>query len=146
MRITFDDFGACTLVDKDMERTLCPEELDHMLCAAEVCHEVTERQEANACRCLPCSIARALRKWERGDGRKFILRHPSSGPLRESDDGYIVEDGVMGCLDSTNVYLTTYAEWPDRRRPKDIGVGERIRGVKFRLSGECGVYDVYRVK
>ena len=57
-----------------------------------------------------------------------------------------MQEGVMGQITGDNVYLRAYAEYPDDRRPKDLDVGECIEKVKFRLSGETGIYDVYRVK
>lgn len=70
---------------------------------------------------------------------------------------YIIEDpkdagqwplyrGIIGPISSDNVYLRAYAQWPDTRRPCDLGLGSAIEGVVFRLSGERGVYNVRRVK
>lgn len=77
---------------------------------------------------------------------KFILWSKKDGPLPKKEDGSINTGGVLGLIDENNVYLTTYAEYPDERRPADLEVGDCIGNVKYRLGGEAGVYDVYRVK
>lgn len=79
--------------------------------------------------------------------KKFILWDPRDNyrPSTDEEGNEIVSDGVLGRLSSDNVYLTTYAQYPGDKRPDDLRVGEYIKGVHFRLSGEHGVYDVYRV-
>lgn len=78
---------------------------------------------------------------------KFIIwdRRDNYKP-RQDADGTIISDGVLGRLDADNVYLRTYACWPDDRRPADLAVGDCIEGVIYRLSGERGTYDIYRVE
>lgn len=80
---------------------------------------------------------------------KFILhskKHHGYLPLC-SDDGTIIGDGAIGRVTEDNVYLGAYAEYPsDDKRPRDLAVGERIKDVVFRLSGETGVYDIWRVQ
>ena len=70
--------------------------------------------------------------WNRA--RDGVLRYPDKQT-----------DGVLGRLTADNVYLTAYAKYPGDKRPKDLAVGERIENVEYRLSGEFGVYDIYRV-
>jgi len=83
--------------------------------------------------------------------KKFIIWDPKDGLPRYGDwecgDGdKIISDGVLGRVTEDNVYLTTYAEYPGDMRPKDLETTESIIGVVFRLSGERGVYDIYRVQ
>lgn len=76
--------------------------------------------------------------------RRFIL-WPSNGyePTRD-ERGNITTSGAVGQLPIEAAFLRAYAAYPDARRPIDLGVGQVIRGVVYRLSG-VGVYDVYRV-
>jgi hypothetical protein len=83
--------------------------------------------------------------------KKFIIWDPKDGLPRYGDwecgDGdKIISDGVLGRITEDNVYLTTYGEYPGEMRPKDLDVNAPIGGVVFRLSGEKGVYDIYRVQ
>ena len=82
------------------------------------------------------------------DDMRFILYDPKDNyrPMTDEEGNEIISDGVLGRLTIDNVYLTLYAEYPGNKRPDDLSVGTYIKGVKFRLSGECGVYDIYRVK
>lgn len=77
--------------------------------------------------------------------KRFILWDPKDGGPRLDEEGKIVSDGVLGRLGEGNVYLTTYGEYPDDRRPKDLDIGERIAGVRYSLSKSSGIYDIYRV-
>jgi hypothetical protein len=78
---------------------------------------------------------------------KFIIWDPRDNyrPRTDEEGNEIVSDGLLGRVGEDNVYLTTYAEYPRGRRHTDLAVGECVKGVHFRLSGEHGVYDVYRV-
>lgn len=77
------------------------------------------------------------------DPRRFILWDTRrDGELRYPDAN---TDGVLGRLSLENVYISTYAEYPADKRPEDLAVGERIEDVVFRLSGDRGYYDMYRV-
>jgi len=79
---------------------------------------------------------------------KFILCNRRDGPPRMDEDGKtIVSDGVIGRVTAGNAYLAIYAEYAndDPRRPCDLAVGECIPQVRYRLSGEVGRYDIYRV-
>ena len=88
------------------------------------------------------------------EGPKYILWDPRDGDPRRAEDGEFISDGLIGRIGPDNVYLTTYADWPsvvlgggtkawlDYR---DLEVGQRIRNVVYRLSGQKGVYDVWRV-
>lgn len=77
------------------------------------------------------------------DPRRFILWDSHrDGELRYPDEN---SDGILGRLSLDNVYLSTYAKYPEGRRPEDLEVGEHIIDVSFSLSGEHGLYDVYRV-
>lgn len=83
--------------------------------------------------------------------KKFILWDPRDGLPRYGDwelgeGDKIVSDGLLGRIKEDNVYLTTYGEYPGEERPQDLEVNAGIKGVVFRLSGEKGVYDIYRVQ
>ena len=75
------------------------------------------------------------------DAPRFILwdRKDGDRPLPGSD-------GILGKLTLDNAYLTAYANWPDKRRPRDLPVGGVIRAVCYRLSGGSGAYDLWRVQ
>ncbi len=75
---------------------------------------------------------------------QFILWNPAE-PGPHYDGEHIVSSGVIGRVGPDNVYLTAYGVYPDERRPADLKVGEVIRGVEYRLSGQRGIYDIYRV-
>jgi hypothetical protein len=79
--------------------------------------------------------------------KKFILwdKRDNYRP-RQDDDGNITSDGVIGRVDIDNVYIRVYAEYPGAMQPKNLEVGQCISNVVFRLSGERGIYDVYRVQ
>lgn len=77
--------------------------------------------------------------------KKFILWHKDYGKLPRSENGSINSDGAIGRIDEGNVYLRSYAKYPDDRLPKDLGFGECIENVEFSLSGEKAYYDIYRV-
>lgn len=79
---------------------------------------------------------------------KYII-HPKKfpadpDPIRD-EDGAIMGDGAIGRVTEDNAYLSMYADYPDDRRPRDLEIGERIQDVRFRLSGQSGNYDVWRV-
>lgn len=77
---------------------------------------------------------------------RFILWDPCLGAPTINEDGTFRSAGILGELPADNVYLTTYADYLDAdRRHTDLGVGESI-SARFRLSGESGVYQVWRVK
>lgn len=77
----------------------------------------------------------------------FILWNAKrDGEPRRDDNGAIVSDGVLGRIGPDNCYLTAYPCFPDGRLPRDLAVGESIKGVRYRLSGETHFYDVYRVE
>jgi len=81
-------------------------------------------------------------------GRRFILWDPKDNyrPMTDEEGNQIISDGILGRLTIDNVYLTAYANYHGDKRPLDLKVGECIKGVEFHLSGEHGVYDVYRVE
>ena len=80
--------------------------------------------------------------------KKFIIWDPKDGSRpRVDDEGNIVSDGLIGRVTQNNVYLTTYAGYPNNSQPLgDLPVGGGVYGVKFSLSGSTGFYDVYRVQ
>jgi len=80
--------------------------------------------------------------------RRFILWDCKDNyrPMTDEEGNQIISDGVLGRLSLDNVYLTTYARYPGELRPADLEVGECIKAVGFHLSGEHGVYDIYRVE
>ncbi len=75
---------------------------------------------------------------------RFILWDPNDGRI-PLDGGKVATAGLLGVVGADNVYLTSYAGYPDGRRPIDLEIGQRIAGVKYSLSGSKGTYDVYRV-
>jgi hypothetical protein len=76
--------------------------------------------------------------------KRFILwNRERDGELRYPDEQ---TEGVLGQLSLDNVYLQTYARYPDDKRPDDLKVGECIQGVAYSMSGQRGTYDVYRVR
>lgn len=80
--------------------------------------------------------------WPLGEGESRL----GDGGPRVDAQGQIMSDGVIGRVTEGNCYLAAaYAQWPDTRRPRDLEVGECIRGVVYALSGSKGTYDVYRV-
>lgn len=85
---------------------------------------------------------------EKGSKMRFILWDPKDNyvPSTDEEGNEIISDGVLGRLSPNNVYLTTYARYPDGAPAlRELEVGECIKGVMFRLSGERGTYDIYRV-
>lgn len=82
------------------------------------------------------------------DDRRFILWDRKDGPQppRDQDTGEYLTQGCLGWLEASNCYLRSYAEYPDGSvKLDDLEIGQVIRGVVFRLSGERGEYDLYRV-
>ena len=82
------------------------------------------------------------------DAKRFILyspKHHGDYPLTD-DWGQIVGEGSLGRISADNVYLYGYANYPGEKRPRDLEIGEVIEGVRYKLSGEHGVYDLYRVR
>jgi hypothetical protein len=78
--------------------------------------------------------------------KRFILWDKADSYVpRIDENGKIMSDGLLGRLNEGNVYLTTYASYPDKKRPADLEVGGCIPNVQFSLSGSSGTYDVYRV-
>jgi hypothetical protein len=82
------------------------------------------------------------------DDRRYILWDRKDGPAppRDQQTGEFLTSGCLGQVSVNNVYLTSYARWPDWRRPYHLPVGSVIPGVRFCLSGERGEYDIYRVR
>lgn len=80
------------------------------------------------------------------DVARYILWAPKDGEPTRDATGAIVTSGALGALSADNVYLTAYCQFPDKRRPTDLDVSERIAGVVFGLSGECGTYDLWRIR
>jgi len=75
--------------------------------------------------------------------RRFILWNSQrDGILRYPEDDH---GGILGKITHKNVYLTTYAQYPDDRRPEDLLPGNGIEKVRYSLSGETGYYAIYRV-
>lgn len=81
------------------------------------------------------------------DGKRWIIWDPRDGYTKwDGETGECLSAGVLGPLTAGNVYLTTYAQYPDERRHTDLAVGAVIDGVVFTLSGGRGVYEVVRVR
>jgi len=78
--------------------------------------------------------------------KKFIIWDPRDGNPVNNDNGKIESSGLIGRVGSDNVSLSTYAEYPGDKRPRDLDLYEGIKGVGFSLSGSHGTYDIYRVK
>jgi hypothetical protein len=67
---------------------------------------------------------------------KFVIADPKDS---------VTETGVFGQIDKENVYLTAYAQYPDKRRPQYLAVGECIENVKYSLCGSTRRYNIVRV-
>jgi hypothetical protein len=82
------------------------------------------------------------------DDKKFILwdKRDGTGSPGLDGDGSIVSDGVVGRVEISNAYLTSYGSYPDDKRPSDLEIGDCIENVTYSLSGSLGEYDIYRVK
>lgn len=80
--------------------------------------------------------------------KKFILWDPRDGIIPiDIDTGAIRTDGILGRITENNAYLTAYPEYPEEEKKlADLKVGECIIGVRYRLSGGNGWYDIYRVE
>jgi len=78
---------------------------------------------------------------------KFILwdKKDSFSPTRGSN-GEFISDGVLGKIGPDNAYIAIYANYPGATRPIELDVGQCITDVRFNLSGESGMYDIYRVE
>jgi len=76
---------------------------------------------------------------------RFILWDQDRGAPSRDHSGEYLTSGAVGVIDAGNVYLTTYAKYPDERRPKDLAVHERICGVEYSMSWTHGVYDIIRI-
>lgn len=78
--------------------------------------------------------------------KRFILWNGPEHPPR-SNEGEYLTGGALGEITLDNVYLTTYGARPDgSKNYNELEIGECVRGVVFRLSGERGEYDIYRVR
>lgn len=80
---------------------------------------------------------------------RFIIWDPREGDPPRTSDGDFNTSGLIGWLEINNVYLRTYAVWPDGFSAdslKALGVGQCVRGVMWRLGDTKGTYDVYRVE
>jgi hypothetical protein len=75
----------------------------------------------------------------------FILWDPKDGEPQRDKHGAIEASGLLGRITEKNAYLTAYAKYPDARRPADLEVFQRLRGVEYNLSGSKGSYDIIRV-
>jgi hypothetical protein len=81
------------------------------------------------------------------ENKAFILWDPKDGDPPRDEGGGFRTSGAVGEIGQDNVYLRAHAQFPSLTRPEDLEyVGARIQGVTFRLSGEKGTYDVYRVR
>lgn len=91
-----------------------------------------------------------LTKMEREDqalSKLFIIWDPSDGSLSRDLEGQINTSGIFGRISADNVYLTTYATYPqDSKSLLEMDIGERMENVCFSLSGERGYYDIVRVR
>lgn len=76
--------------------------------------------------------------------KRFILWDAEKGEPRRDHDGSYLTSGAIGHVHEDNVYLTSYAIYPDARRPKDLAVHERICGVRWAMSFTHGMYDIIR--
>lgn len=80
--------------------------------------------------------------------KKFILWDLRDGPYPPLNaEGGINTSGCIGHLTRDNVYLRAYAEGGAHLQETldELKVGQCRHGVTFRLSGEKGTYDIYRV-
>jgi hypothetical protein len=76
---------------------------------------------------------------------RFILCDSDRGEPRRDESGNYLTSGAIGVVDEENVYLTTYAKYPDARRPWDLAVHERLRGVEYSMAWTHGMYDIIRI-
>jgi hypothetical protein len=76
---------------------------------------------------------------------RFILWDQDRGEPLRGNGGEYLTSGAIGVIDEENVYLATYAKYPDARRPKDLPVHGRICGVEYSMAWTHGVYDIIRI-
>lgn len=78
---------------------------------------------------------------------QFILWDEKDGaPARDQATGEFSTNGILGRITEENIYLRSYGVRPEGSRAySDLSVGECVMGVKFSLSGQRGIYSVYRV-
>jgi hypothetical protein len=144
LRFDFFEDGSCQVSN---EQGLWTWSRDQVVRTREVARVCCQSRRAGPCDCTACQLMVAEREW-RDQRPQYILFSTEEGPRpRVDDDGMITTDGVMGRIGPDNIYLNAYAKWPrGAKRLADLEVGERIKDVEYRLSGEKATYDVYRVK
>jgi hypothetical protein len=152
--VTFSDKDCCEIrsdLQEDEETiSLGSVAVDELVEAAKLCEGYRKRLKIGSgggwCGCLACSVREARQAYERDKEPRFILV-PAGNPISRKY-GSIVSDGVLGRVSKENAYLKVYAELPakDSRKLDDLEVGDCIANVRYRLSGQTGYYDVYRVR
>lgn len=75
---------------------------------------------------------------------KFIVWDEKIGPVPRSEDGGYMTSGLMGVIEEENVYLKSYAHYPEKR-PTELEVHERCTAT-FGLSGSKGTYKIIRIE
>ena len=149
MDFRFNRDGSCHVSNGQEEWDWSAEQVKHTLQVAKVCVESRRKTEKKGlCDCTVCQLTKAYHA-HKLDKPKFVVVE-TEHRLRSLWDelGQLQTEGVLGLIDEDNCYLTAYPRWPDKeeRRPKDLEVGESIKGVVYSLSGSSGIYDVYRVR
>lgn len=77
----------------------------------------------------------------------FIL-HLAAWDVPRDEKGGINTSGAIGVVSRNNVYLLAYAQGgPTLQDDLDrLEVGQAVRGVKFFLNDESGIYNIWRVR
>jgi hypothetical protein len=143
LKFEFGKDGSCQVSNEQGTWDWSKEQVIQTCMVAKVC---TESRQGPFCDCTACQCFVAFRDWKESVPKFILHSQTRDSPIPMYDEDRIISDGVLGRITEQNVYLTTYAQWPDEKRPADLEVGECIKGVYFSLSGSKGWYDIYRVQ
>ena len=147
LQFRFNRDGSCLVSNGQEEWDWSAQQVKQTLQVAKVCVESRERtKKKGLCDCTACQCTKAYHA-HKLDKSKFVVVDCNTSSLWDAE-GQLRHEGLLGLIDEDNCYLTTYPKWPDweDRRPRDLEVGECIKGAVYSLSGSSGIYDVYRVR